>query len=96
GKTHQLHSAVVLAQNGDIVWSHVETSSLTMRKFSATFVAEYVLRSGSDICQSVGAYQLEGMGVQLFEAIEGDYFSILGLPLLPLTAKLRELGALTA
>ncbi|MEO1207288.1 MAG: Maf family protein [Pseudomonadota bacterium] len=96
GKTHQLHSAVVIARDGEVVWSQVETANLTMRKFSATFIAEYTLRTGSSVCDSVGAYKLEGMGIQLFDAIDGDYFTILGLPLLPLLAKLRELGALTS
>lgn len=95
GRTHQLHSAVVLASGGQIIWSHVETANLSMRKFSAQFVAEYLLRTGDDVCESVGAYRLEGMGMQLFDKIDGDYFTILGLPLLPLMNELRKRGALT-
>lgn len=96
GRTHQLHSAVVIARDGEIVWSLVDTAHLTMRKFSAAFVEEYSLRTGADICDSVGAYRLEGMGIQLFEKVDGDYFTILGLPLLPLLNELRAEGALTA
>lgn len=96
GRTHQLHSAVVIARGGDVIWSYVDTAHLTMRRFSAGFLEEYMLRTGRDVCTSVGAYRLEGMGIQLFEKIDGDYFTILGLPLLPLLNELRAQGAITA
>jgi septum formation protein len=89
GRTHQLHSAVVLARAGEVIWAHVDTASLTMRAFTAAFLDDYLSRAGPVVCESVGAYQLEGLGVQLFERIEGDYFTILGLPLLPLLDELR-------
>jgi nucleoside triphosphate pyrophosphatase len=92
GKTHELHSAVAFAMDGAIVWSHVATARLTMRAFSDAFLDDYLVRAGDRITQSVGAYELEGLGVQLFERIEGDYFTILGLPLLPLLNELRERG----
>lgn len=94
GQTHQLHSAVVLAQAGAVTWIQVETAHLTMRKFSAGFVSDYLMRAGADVCHSVGAYQLEGLGIQLFEKIEGDYFTILGLPLVSLLAELRQRGVI--
>ena len=96
GRLHELHSAVALAENGAIVWSDCRTASLTMRLFSRAFVDDYLARVGSEVCQSVGAYQLEGLGLQLFEAVEGDYFTILGLPLLPLLAQLRSRRAISS
>jgi septum formation protein len=92
GKTHELHSAVAFAMAGAIAWSHVATARLTMRAFSDAFLDDYLVRAGDRITKSVGAYELEGLGVQLFERIEGDYFTILGLPLLPVLNELRERG----
>jgi septum formation protein len=94
GGTHALHSAVAVAQERVVVWHDVETARLTMRKFSEAFLDAYLAAVGADALRSVGAYQLEGRGIQLFEKIEGDYFTILGLPLLPLLAFLRQVGAL--
>ena len=91
-KTHALHSAATITKNGETQWAKVDTAYLTMRDFSADFLANYTLRGGTDLLQSVGAYKIEGPGIQLFKKIEGDYFTILGLPLLPLLAELRKLG----
>lgn len=94
GKTHTLHSAVAVARSGKIVWGHVTQAHLTMREFSDDYLDHYIRRTGEKILSSVGCYQLEGPGVQLFERIEGDYFTILGLPLMPLFDYLRKEGAL--
>ena len=96
GKTHELHSAVALAVDGRVLWTHTGTARLKMRDFSDAFLEEYLTRAGDRIGQSVGAYELEGLGVQLFDNIEGDYFTILGLPLLPLLAELRAHGMIAA
>jgi septum formation protein len=96
GRVHELHSAVALAANGKVLWSHTGTARLKMRDFSDAFLDDYITRAGERIQQSVGAYELEGLGVQLFETIEGDYFTILGLPLLPLLAELRAHGMIPA
>ena len=92
GRTHELHSAVAFAENGKITWAHVATARLTMRNFSDAFLDDYLLRAGDQVRQSVGAYELEGLGVQLFDKVEGDYFTVLGLPLMPVLAELRERG----
>ena len=92
GRVHHLHSAVALARGGTQVWAHMDSAALTMRTMSSAFLDGYIERAGERICASVGAYELEGLGVQLFERIEGDYFTILGLPLLPLLGELRRLG----
>jgi septum formation protein len=91
GKTHELHSAVVISKDGEAIWRHVSTARLTMRELSPAFIGHYLAAAGEDVLSSVGAYQLESLGVQLFEKIDGDYFTILGLPLLPLLAELRSL-----
>lgn len=90
GRTHELVSAVVLARGGSIIWRHVEMARLTMRDFSDDFLDAYLAQAGDAVLSSVGAYQLEGLGAQLFSRIQGDYFAILGLPLLPLLDILRE------
>jgi septum formation protein len=89
GRTHRLHAAVVLAKDGTIVWSFVDTVSLTMRSFTDAERDAVLAAEGDGVLGSVGAYRLEGPSIHLFEKIEGDYFSILGLPLLPLIAALR-------
>jgi septum formation protein len=94
GKTHQLHSATALALNGQLVWQEVVSASLTMRDFSDWFLSRYLEQQGPAILSCVGGYQLESHGVQLFEQIEGDYFTILGLPLSGLLAQLRQWGVL--
>jgi septum formation protein len=92
GRTHELHSAVAFAESGKVIWAHIGTARLTMRDFSDAFLDDYLLRAGDRVGHSVGAYELEGLGVQLFDKIEGDYFTVLGLPLLPVLAELRQRG----
>jgi septum formation protein len=92
GKTHHLISACVLAQGGKPVWRYVERATLHMRVFSDEFLDAYLKDEGKLVLGAVGCYQLEGRGAQLFDKIEGDFFCILGLPLLPLLAALRERG----
>ncbi len=94
GKTHVLHTATACAEAGDVIWHHESSVTLTMRDFSNDFLGTYLAACGEDILTSVGAYKLEGPGAQLFERIEGDYFSVLGLPLLPLLQFLRSRGAI--
>jgi septum formation protein len=89
---HSLHSAVACSRNGEIVWQHSEPAYMTMRRLTPEFVGRYLAAVGPPALSSVGAYQLEGRGVQLFEKIEGDFFAILGLPVLPLLAFLRTEG----
>ena len=90
GKTHHLECAAVISENGEAVWRYIARPKLTMRTLSDAFINSYLDQIGDAAFESVGAYQLEGLGVQLFSSIEGDYFSILGLPLLHILDYLRE------
>lgn len=92
GQTHALHSALALVQDGKVLFELVDTARLTMRDFSDRFLEDYLEMAGDAALGSVGGYQLEGIGIHLFERVEGDYFTILGLPLLPLLAFLRKSG----
>ena len=94
GKPHRLVSALALARAGKAIWRHAETSKLLMRDFSDAFLGAYLSTEGEGILGCVGCYKLEGMGAQLFDSVEGDYFSILGLPLQPLLAQLRNQGVI--
>ena len=94
GRTHQLNSAAVLARNGAALWRHVGIARLTMRRLEPAFIGRHLARVGPMALNSVGAYQIEGEGIQLFDKIEGDHFTIVGLPLLPLLEELRQLGAI--
>jgi septum formation protein len=94
GKMHSLLTAVALAVHGKCVWSHVDTATLMMRLFSDGFLDRYIAEGGERLCRMVGAYEIEGRGIQLFERVEGDIFGIVGLPLFPLLAELRKRGAI--
>lgn len=94
GKTHRLNSAIAIARDGDILWEHLSHAELTMRDLEPEFIHRHIGRVGDKALTSVGAYQLEGEGIQLFSRIDGDYFTILGLPMLPLLAQLRALEAI--
>lgn len=92
GKTHRLHAAVALVRDGQLLWSDIETAELTMREFSAEERDLVLDIEGSAALSSVGGYRLEGPSIRLFETIKGDYFTILGLPLLPLIGALRDIA----
>ncbi|MCF6303902.1 MAG: Maf family protein [Rhodobacteraceae bacterium] len=91
-KSHRLYSAAVLFENGQPVWRHIGVATLTMRDFSDDFLDKYIAENGNNLFTTVGGYKIEEQGVQLFSSIKGDYFSILGLPLLELLAVLRQKG----
>lgn len=96
GRTHQLHSGAALARNGQVVWSGVDTVEMKMRDFSDAFLDAYLAAEGEALLSCVGSYRLEGLGAQLFEAVEGDYFTVLGLPLWPVLAELRRAGVIAS
>lgn len=94
GRTHELHAAAAVARKGEVVFETVATARLTVRALSDAFLDAYLAAAGDRVTKSVGAYQLEGLGVHLFDKIEGDHFTILGLPLLPLLGYFRQAGVL--
>jgi septum formation protein len=94
GHQHLLVSAAALARDGALLWAHVSPSRMTMRSFSAKFLDDYLATEGEGVLSSVGCYRFEGRGAQLFDKVDGDYFSVLGLPLLPVLVQLRKEGAL--
>ena len=96
GRPHRLIAAVAVAEGGRIAWTQGDAVRLVMRPLSDAFIDRYLAAEGADVLSSVGAYRLEGMGAQLFEAVEGDFFAVLGLPLLPLLGYLRRAGVLPA
>jgi len=94
GRTHSLHSAFALASGGAVLRRYVETAHMTMRNVSPDYIRSYLKRADKSVLKSVGVYQVEGPGIRLFEAVKGDYWAIIGLPLLPLLRELRSLGSL--
>jgi len=94
GKTHTLVSAVTVAHQGRVIWRNMDSAKLSVRDFSEEFLGDYLSALGDDALTSVGSYQIEGLGSQLFSKVAGDYFTILGMPLLPLLDFLRGQGAL--
>jgi septum formation protein len=92
GKSHTLHAGLAVARGGETLWRHLGVARLTMRDFSDAFLDAYVEAEGEALTRSVGAYRIEGLGIQLFSRVEGDHFTIIGLPLLPLLDYLRECG----
>ena len=90
GRTHELHSALALVRDGKLIFDCVDSARLTMRNVSDRFLEDYLDMAGDTALASVGGYQLEGIGIHLFERVEGDYFTILGLPLLLLLSFLRQ------
>jgi septum formation protein len=92
GKSHGLHSGAALVRDDRVMWRSVESASLTMRNFSDAELEDYLDAAGDGIFGCVGAYQIEGLGIRLFERVEGDHFTIMGMPLLPLLSELRRHG----
>ena len=96
GHTHLLVSAAALAKDGALLWAHASPCQMTMRDLGPQFLEDYLAREGEAILSSVGCYHFEGRGAQLFDRVDGDYFSVLGLPLLPVLAQLRKEGLLAS
>ncbi|MCB1383050.1 MAG: Maf-like protein [Notoacmeibacter sp.] len=94
GRTHHLNSAIAIVRNGETLWRHVSVASLTMRQLQGAEIGRHLSQAGDGVLSSVGAYQIEGLGIRLFDRIEGDTFTIIGLPMLPLLAELRRLGVI--
>ena len=94
GRPHFLHSGLVLSRGGKPVWEYQQTSTIHVREFSDDFLEQYLELAGDELTDSVGAYAYEGLGAQLFDQVEGDYYAVLGLPLLPLLKALRREGVL--
>lgn len=92
GSTHSLFAAMAVVRDGAVIWNHVEEARLTMRPLSRDFITDYLHQEGDDLLTGVGGYRIEGRGIQLFERVEGNHFTIIGLPLLPLLVFLREAG----
>lgn len=92
GNSHELNSAVSIVKNGEVLWSFVDKAIITFRKLTPKFIGQHLASVGDEVLSSVGAYQIEGKGIQLFEKIEGDFFSIMGLPILPLLSQLRNIN----
>lgn len=96
GRTHTLQSGAALARDSQVVWSEVDSAALIMRDFSDAFLSDYLAAEGEALLACVGAYRLEGPGAQLFDRIDGDYFTVLGLPLWPVLAELRRAGVIAS
>ena len=94
GRSHTLYTSVAVATQGEAVWAQTEMATLSMRKLTPEFIGRYLAAAGEEVLGSVGAYQIESIGIELFEKIDGDYFAILGLPLLPLLDTLRREGVI--
>lgn len=94
GKTHRLHTSIAIVKDEEVIWSSVETAEIKFRNLTPEFIGRHLAEAGDDVLQSVGAYQIEGVGVQLFEEIKGDYFTIMGLPLIQLLEQLRRMKLL--
>lgn len=94
GKVHQLNAALAIVRDGQTLWRHTSVVNMHMRAYSPEFVGRYLAQAGDEVLKSVGVYQIEDLGIQLVDRIDGDYFAVIGLPLIPLLDQLRKLGAI--